>query len=177
MKRVPEGAIVGVLLSYMYVIEETWVSGGNHRPWISDQYSATYSFRELNPVSRSERWRFYPCNLSHDMTKTTKWVYAQRRLRSVWASAQSDRSSLCAQSVDKAQAFFMRTAKTDQIGRMPRLIWVFAGHTAILLVLSCCGSFINYHTSLGLYFSQNERRIQQHMFHNHINSPKPCFNI
>ena len=25
----------------------------------------------------------------------------------------------------------------DQSGRMPRLIWVFAGHTVILLVLSC----------------------------------------
>ena len=26
---------------------------------------------------------------------------------------------------------------SDQTGRMPRLIWVFAGHTLILLVLSC----------------------------------------
>ena len=31
----------------------------------------------------------------------------------------------------------MRTAKTDQSGQMPRLIWVFAGRTLILLVLSC----------------------------------------
>ena len=29
---------------------------------------------------------------------------------------------------------------SDQTGRMPRLIWVFAGRTAILLVLSCRGS-------------------------------------
>ena len=36
----------------------------------------------------------------------------------------------------------MRTAKTDQTGRMPRLIWVFAGHTLILLVWSCRGSYI-----------------------------------
>ena len=35
----------------------------------------------------------------------------------------------------------MRTAKTDQTGRMPRLIWVFAGRTLILLVLSCRGSY------------------------------------
>ena len=43
---------------------------------------------------------------------------------------------------------------SDQIGWMPRLIWVFAGRTLILLVLSCCSSneeafviyieFINY---------------------------------
>ena len=36
----------------------------------------------------------------------------------------------------------MRTAKTDQTGRMPRVIWVFAGLTLILLVLSCHGSFL-----------------------------------
>ena len=31
---------------------------------------------------------------------------------------------------------------SDQTGQMLRLIWVFAGHTAILLVLSCHGSFV-----------------------------------
>ena len=30
----------------------------------------------------------------------------------------------------------------DQTGRMPRLIWVFARRTVILLVLSCRGSFL-----------------------------------
>ena len=38
-----------------------------------------------------------------------------------------------------------RTAKTDQTRRMPRPIWVFAGRTVILLVLTCCG--FNYFTS------------------------------
>ena len=33
--------------------------------------------------------------MSHDMTKPAKWVCAQRRLRSAWASAQSDRSLRC----------------------------------------------------------------------------------
>ena len=31
---------------------------------------------------------------------------------------------------------------SNQTGRMCRLIWVFAGHTLILLVLSCRGSFV-----------------------------------
>ena len=31
-------------------------------------------------------------NMSHDMTKPTKWVCAQQRLRSAWASADSDQS-------------------------------------------------------------------------------------
>ena len=33
--------------------------------------------------------------LSHLMTKPTKWLWAQRRLRSAWASAQSDQSLRC----------------------------------------------------------------------------------
>ena len=45
------------------------------------------------------------CNeLLHD--KTNKMICApQRRLRSAWASAQSDQSSLCAQLVAKGQSF------------------------------------------------------------------------
>ena len=35
-------------------------------------------------------------HVSHDLTKPTKWVCAQRRLRSAWASAQSDQSLRCA---------------------------------------------------------------------------------
>ena len=31
---------------------------------------------------------------------------------------------------------------SDQTGRMPRLIWVFAGRTLVLLVLSCQGSIV-----------------------------------
>ena len=33
--------------------------------------------------------------MSRDMTKATKWLCAQRRLRSAWASAQSDQSLRC----------------------------------------------------------------------------------
>ena len=64
------------------------------------------------------------------MTKPTKWVYAQRRLRSAWASAQSDQSSLCVQWVAKDPSFLHAdSGGSDQTGRMPRLIWVFAGCT------------------------------------------------
>ena len=34
-------------------------------------------------------------HVSHLMTKPTKWMCAQRRLRSAWASAQSDQSLRC----------------------------------------------------------------------------------
>ena len=55
--------------------------------------------------------------------------------------AQSDQSSLCAQWVAKDPSFLHADSEdSDQTGRLPRLISVFAGRTLILLVLSCCGS-------------------------------------
>ena len=42
---------------------------------------------------------------------------------------------------------------SDQTGRMPRLIWVFAGRTLILLVLSCPGSYLHMEeTNLFFFF-------------------------
>ena len=61
-------------------------------------------------------------------------------------------SLMCAHWVAKYPSFLMRTAKTDQTGQMPRLIWVFAGRTAILLVLSCHHSitFAIWHVAISL---------------------------
>ena len=68
--------------------------------------------------------------LSQCMTKPKNGMCTQLRLRSVWASAHSDQSLCYAlNGYLRTWAFFMRTAKTDQTGWMPRLIWVFAGHT------------------------------------------------
>ena len=57
-------------------------------------------------------------------------------IRPIWSE-----SSLCTHGLLRIQAFFKRTAKTDQTGLMPRLICVLAGRTATLLVLSCRGSY------------------------------------
>ena len=76
--------------------------------------------------------------MSHDTTKPTKWVCVQRRLSEgpVWSE-----SSLCDQWVAKDPSFLQADSEdSDQTGRMPRLMWVFAGRTATLLVLSCRGS-------------------------------------
>ena len=57
---------------------------------------------------------------------------AQQRLRSAWASTQSDQteSSLCAQWIAKDPSFLHAASEdSDQTERMPRLIWVFAGRT------------------------------------------------
>ena len=69
-------------------------------------------------------------DLSRLMTKPTKWLCAQRRLSSALASAQSDQSSLCVQWVAKNTSFpHADSEDSDQTGRMPRLIWGFAGRT------------------------------------------------
>ena len=52
-------------------------------------------------------------------------------------------SSLCAQWVAKDPRFLHADREdSDRTGRMPRPMWVFAGPTLILLVLSCRGSYL-----------------------------------
>ena len=69
--------------------------------------------------------------MSHLVTKPTKWQCAQRRLRSVWASAQSDQSlHCCAQWVAKDPSFLHADSKdSDHTGWMPSLIQVFTRRT------------------------------------------------
>ena len=72
-------------------------------------------------------------HLNRLMAKPTKWLCTQWRLRSAWASAQSDQSSLCTQWVAKDSSFLHADSEgSDQTGRMPRLIWVFAGRKVTL---------------------------------------------
>ena len=57
--------------------------------------------------------------------------------------AKTQESLLCAQWVAKDPSFLHAdSADSDQTGRMPRLIWVFAERTSILLVLSRDGSIV-----------------------------------
>ena len=67
-------------------------------------------------------WDCIHNHLDRLMIKPTKWLCAQRRLRS--------ESSLCAQWVAKDTSFLYADSEASaQTGRMPRLIWVFAGRT------------------------------------------------
>ena len=94
-------------------------------------------------------------------TRKYKWVTAcqnqqndkcaQRRLRSVWKSAQSDLSLRCPHEEPWVLSYPLSTQQTlDQTGWMPRLIWDFAGRTVILLVLSRGGSYLNSSLSIWL---------------------------
>ena len=70
------------------------------------------------------------------MTKPTKWhVHPAKTqislgVRPVWSV-----SSLCAPRVAKGPSFLHADSEdSDQTGRMPRLIWVFAGRTSHFVV-------------------------------------------
>ena len=71
---------------------------------------------------------------------------AQWRFRSALASAQSDQSLRCALSgqwvAKDPSCLYTGSEDSDQTGRMPRLIWLFAGRTVILLVLSRGSLFV-----------------------------------
>ena len=83
------------------------------------------------------------------MTKPTKWhvrpamtqislgihlirIFAVR-MKKAWVPAWRKLGSL--------STHWAHSEDSDQTGRMPRLIWVFAGRTVILLVLSWDGSY------------------------------------
>ena len=75
--------------------------------------------------------------------KTNKMMCLQRRLRSSWASAQSDQSLRCAlYGYLRTQGFFMWSAKTlNSVGGWPGWSETSLGAHVIVLVLSCGCSF------------------------------------
>ena len=81
--------------------------------------------------------------LRHLTTKPTKWHVRPAKaqiilgIRPVWqGSSLSTWGKLMSLAIIRAHS-----EASDQTGRMPRLIWVFAGRNVILLVLSWEGSF------------------------------------
>ena len=59
-------------------------------------------------------------------------------IRPVW----SESSLATWRKLGSLATHWAHSEDSDQTGRMPGLIWVFTGRTVILLVLSCCGSFM-----------------------------------
>ena len=90
--------------------------------------------------SHFKRLCYFTIEPRHDKTNKVTVRLAKTQIslgiRPVWSE-----SSLCTQWVAKDPSFLHADNEdVDQTGRMPRLVWVFAGHTLILLVLSCRGS-------------------------------------
>ena len=87
-------------------------------------------------------WCKHLLNVSCLMTKPTKWhvppakTHISLDIRPVWSE-----SSLSAwRKLGSLATHWVHSEDSDQTDRMPRLIWVFAGCTDILLVLSWGGS-------------------------------------
>ena len=70
--------------------------------------------------------------------KPTNWVSAQRRLRSAWASAQSDKNLRCPREESLGpELHTKRTAKTDdQTGRMPQFVGCVVSRLILVYILS-----------------------------------------
>ena len=78
----------------------------------------------------------------HDKTNKVACAPSEAQIslgiRPVWSE-----SSLSAwRKLGSLAIHWAHSEDSDQSGRMPRLIWVFAGRTVILLVLSCRDSFV-----------------------------------
>ena len=102
----------------------------SRRKTLVSKYRSDKRLQTKKKKKKKEKKKKMEINVSRDMTKPTKWVCAQQRLRSAWASALSDQSSLCAQWVAEGPRFHHTDSEdSDQTGRMPRLIRVFAGRT------------------------------------------------
>ena len=85
---------------------------------------------ELPPRSTSIALNPRTLHLSHLITKPKMWLCTQQRLRSAWASTQSDQSSLSTWRKFGSLAIHWAHSKdSDQTGRMPRLICLCWGHS------------------------------------------------
>ena len=90
--------------------------------------------------SKAPKGRTEINELRHDKTNKVTVRPAKTQI-SLGIHPVLSESSLCAQWVAKDPSFLHADSEdSDQTGRIPRLIWGFAGRTAILLVLSCRGS-------------------------------------
>ena len=83
-------------------------------------------------------------NMSRLMIKPTKWHVrpAKTQISLGICPAWSESSLSAWRKFGSLAAHWAHSKDSDQTGRMPRLIWVFAGRTVILLVLSWGGSYL-----------------------------------
>ena len=81
-----------------------------------------------------------PCEPQHDKTNNVAVRPAKTRIRLGIRPVWSEFSLSAWRNIESLATHWEHSKDSDQTGRMPRLICVFAGHTFILLVLSCRGS-------------------------------------
>jgi hypothetical protein len=53
--------------------------------------------------------------------------------------------AVCLQTLLQVEKLIVNSMDPDQTARMRRLVWIHTGHKCITLVLSLCGSYINFY--------------------------------
>ena len=139
----------------------------------------------------SKEWRKYKMTLictkyepPHDKTNNVA-VHPVKTQISLGICPVWSESSMCAQWVAKDWSFLHADSEdSDQTGWMPRLIWVFTGRTATLLVLSWGGSYVflifcyflilshRCHENLGLCYILPSKEITKNNNKVYPNDPK-----
>ena len=116
--------------------------------------------------------------LSHLMTKSTKWHVRPAKtqislcIRPVWSESLLSMW----RKLGSLASHWAQSKDSDQTGRMPRLIWVFAWCTVTLLVLSCGGSVV-LHRGLGCKTAYVSNFECQFWCHLSLVTRKPVFGV
>ena len=100
-----------------------------HDTSVRQHYKTEHWAPCLNQTPSWYDWKIVESDVKPEYTHThtTNGMCTQQRLRSSWASSQSDQSLLCIHWVAKDPSFLhMDREDSDQTGQMPRLIWVSA---------------------------------------------------
>ena len=107
--------------------DKPWTSLKWLKYCLSGSKCPTHYQKDLSKLQNAYNGRSIP-NMSHLMTKPTKWHVHPTKTQISLPSAQSDQSLCCTHKESLGPELPNEcTAKTDQTGWMPRLIWVFAG--------------------------------------------------
>ena len=135
-----------------------FIHGGNKDYYYQKYYfSATLGSNPTSDKIISVMHGIVFTSYEHQHEKTNKMSVRPAKtpislgIRPVWSE-----SSLSAwRNLGSLDTHWAHSEDSDQTGRMPRLIWVFAGRTLILLVLSCRGSYNKHFFSHGKIVVQN----------------------
>ena len=100
-----------------------------------------------NPTSKSIEPR-------HDKTNKVTVRPAKTQISLGICPGWSESSLSAWRNLGSLATNWAHSEDSDQTGRMPRLIWVFAGRTLILLVLSCHSSIMLFSMNLDNEFFQ-----------------------
>ena len=91
------------------------------------------------PRSTNDNFKYvFPNEPRGDKTNKVSVRPAKTRIS---MGIRSESSLFAWRNIGSLTTHWAHSEDSDQTGRMPRLIWIFAGRTLTLLVLSCRGSF------------------------------------